>query len=105
MAATKSSGPAAELAQIRDVMDKTTGEGRDYDKACELADAYVAKYPEQFAEIRTLTLDECVQAVTVFRNAGLVDEQWRVETWILHHYEPLQVGGPFQAQVRINTKG
>lgn len=90
-----------ELVAIRDAMSKETGGGRDYDAACKLADAYVAAHPEQFTQLQHLGIDECVQAVEVFREAGLVDDQWRVETWILHHYEPLNVGGGFQAQVRI----
>ena len=46
-------------------------------------------------------IEECVNAVSVFRQAGMAEEQWKVEVWQLHHFEPQQIGGPIQAQVRI----
>lgn len=52
-----------------------------------------------------MTLDQCVQALGVFRRAGMEDEQWKVETWLLHRYEPQNIGGPIQAKVRISTSG
>lgn len=90
-----------DLAAVKDAMDKSTGDGRDYDKACKLADAYVAKHPEQFGQFRDLSIEDCVRAVDVFRDANMVEDQWRVEAWILHSWEPLNVGGGFQAQARL----
>lgn len=90
-----------ELQKIYDAWDKESGDGRDETKARQLADAYVDKHPELFASLREKTIHECVKAVEVFRDAGMVDEQWRVEAWILHHFNPQDIGGPASATVRI----
>lgn len=89
------------LDAIRDAWDKDTGKGRDAAKARELADAYVAAHPDQFTELATMSLEQCVQAVDVFRAAGMADSQWRAEAWLLHHFEPQTIGGPVDAKVRI----
>lgn len=89
------------LDAIREAWDKNTGEGRDENATRALADQYVAAHPDQFTELQGLTLAQLVQAVQVFRDAGLPDSQWRVETWLLHHYEPQSIGGPVDARVRV----
>jgi hypothetical protein len=48
-----------------------------------------------------MSLEECVNAVSVFRQAGMAEEQWRVETWLLHRFEPQNIGGPVKAKVRV----
>lgn len=93
-----------ELQAIRDAMDKKTGDGRDADKARELADQYVADHPDQFEQMADLTLKQCVQAVATFRNANMVDDQWRAEAWILHRFEKQHIGGAASPQVRIPSK-
>jgi hypothetical protein len=90
-----------ELDAIRDAWDKSTGDGRDEDAARNLADQYVAANPGEFAELAKLSLEECVQAVEVFRNANMADSQWRVETWLLHKFEPQNIGGAAAPTVRI----
>lgn len=89
------------LEAIRDAWDKTTGDGRDEDGARKLADAYVAAQPDEFTELAGMTLEQCVQAVEVFRNAQMADSQWRVETWLLHHFAPQNIGGAAAPTVRI----
>jgi len=89
------------LEQVRDAMDPGTGGGMDADAARSLADQYVGAHPELFAELATKSIDECVRAVDVFRSAGMLDEQWRVEVWLLHHFEPQNIGGVSDAKVRI----
>lgn len=91
----------AELEAIKDAWAKDTGGGRDEEGTRALCDAYVQAHPEQFAALEAMTLEQCVKAVEVFRDAGMEEEQWKVETWLLHHYEPQSIGGPIQAVVRI----
>ena len=91
-----------ELEAIREAMDKTSG--RDRDKAVALADKYVAAHPEEFAELQDMPLEACVQAVEVFRAAGMTESEQRVETFLLHKYEPQQVGGLAKPQVRTPGK-
>lgn len=82
----------AELAAIRDALGSETGEGMDVDLARSLANDYVAAHPGEFTEIATKTLEECVAAVDVFREAGMPNEQWRIETWVLHRWKPQNIG-------------
>ena len=91
----------AELEAIKDAWDKNTGNGRDEDGTRAMCDAYVEAHPDQFTALREMTIEECVNAVSVFRQAGMAEEQWKVEVWLLHHFAPQQIGGPMQAQVRI----
>ena len=90
----------AELEAIKDAWDKNTGDGRDEVGTRALCDAYVAAHPEEFTELRNLSIEECVQAVSTFRNANLEESQWRVETWLLAKYEPQNIGGVYQPQLR-----
>lgn len=91
----------SELEAIKDAWDKRTGTGRDEDGTRAMCDAYVAAHPEQFDSLREMSLEQCVNALSVFRQAGMEEEQWRVEAWLLHHFEPQHIGGPMQAVVRI----
>lgn len=92
----------AELESIRDAMDKDREGGRDEDLARSLADAYIAANSAEFVDLAGKTLQECVEAVDVFRNAGWEEMQWCVEAWLLHKFLPQHIGGETQAQVRIN---
>lgn len=89
----------AELAAIRDALDKTTG--RDMAEVVTLADAYIAAHPDQFTSLQTMDRDQCVAAIDTFRAAGMEEDQWRVETWIQHRWLPMNIGGPVAAEVRI----
>ncbi|MEW2478737.1 hypothetical protein AB0876_04025 [Mycobacterium sp. NPDC049093] len=90
-----------ELEAIKDALDKTTGDGRDMDHVRALADAYVAAHPDQFTSLQTMERDQCIAAIDVFRAAGMEEDQWRVEAWIQHRWDPMQIGGPVTAKVRI----
>jgi hypothetical protein len=90
-----------ELRAIRDAWDKDLGGGREEKHTREMCDRYVAAHPEQFEKLRTMTLDELVQSVSVFRAAGWEEEQWLVEVWLLHHFEPQNIGGTVEARVRL----
>lgn len=65
-----------------------------------LADAYVAEHPDEFKELSSLSIEQLVQAVDVFRAAGLTESLWRVETWLFHHFEAQNIGGPAAVVVR-----
>ena len=91
----------AELEAIKDAWDKNTGDGRDDEGTRAMADAYVAAHPEEFAELENNTIEQCVQAVEVFRNANMEESRWRVETWLLHKFAPQQIGGEYQPQLRV----
>lgn len=90
-----------QLDAIRDAWDKETGEGRDEELARSLADALVAAEPDQFEELSSMSLEDCVKAVDIFRRAGMTDSQWKVEAWLLHRFEPQVIGGAAEAKVRI----
>lgn len=90
-----------ELGDIRDAWDRETGGGRDEDVARQRADDYVADNPDEFKELAKLDIEQLVNAVDVFRAAGLENDQWRVEAWLLHHFEPQSIGGTYQATVRV----
>lgn len=107
-------GMNAELEAIKDAWDKNTGNGRD-ENARAMADAYVAAHPELFATLANMTLEECVQSLSAFRQAAMnpaemlalkqlgidpEESQWNVEAWLLHRFEPQNIGGPAQVRVR-----
>lgn len=91
---------ANELEAIVDAMDKTTGDGRDHAKAVQLADEYVAAHPDKFTMLATLSLEACVALVDAFRAAEEWEALFLVEAWLLHKFEPQNIGGPMIATVR-----
>lgn len=93
-------GITREMAAIKDAMDKKTGDGRDHAKAVELADKYVAKHPDDFKEMEGLTIEQCVQEVEHYRNVGREDKEQLFEIWLLHHFEPQNIGGTAEPKVR-----
>lgn len=100
----------AELEAIKDSWDKNTGDGRDDEGTRALADKYVADHPEQFEGLRQLEkqasdadrdpIPDLVNALSVFRNAGMAEEQWRVETYLLHRFPPQNIGGEYRPSIR-----
>lgn len=90
-----------DIEQIRSAMDKETSGGRDEALARQLSDSLVAANPDQFSSLENMTVEQLVQAVDVFRAAGMEQDQWRIEAWLLHHFEPQNIGGPVEATVRV----
>jgi hypothetical protein len=90
-----------ELEAVKDAMDKGTGDGRDHPSAVQLSDAYVASHPELAEELGDWSIEQCVDAVSTLRAAGMLNEQWKVEVWLLHKWPPQNIGGEYHAQVRI----
>lgn len=90
-----------ELQAIRDEMDKEVGNGRDQAKAVELADAYVEAHPDLFSALADMSIGDLVNAVDVFRSAKMEQDQWRIETYLLHKFKPQKIGGAVEAEVRF----
>lgn len=84
-----------ELTALKNAMDDT-----DFDKARKVADAYVKAHPDEFADYADKTLESVVQAVDVFRAAGMENDQYRAEAWHLHAWEPQSIGGNVVPQKR-----
>jgi hypothetical protein len=85
------------LQDIEDAWD--AGEG-EMEKVRALADAYVSDHPDEFKELSAMSVEQLVQAVDVFRQAGLKESLLRVEAWLWHHFEPQNIGGPATVTVR-----
>lgn len=92
----------AEFEVIKDAWDPETGEGRDEERVRQLADSYVGDHPDEFTSYDGLDEKQCVKALEVFREAGLEDDEFRVQVWIWHWFEPQEIGGTYKAKVRIH---
>jgi hypothetical protein len=92
----------ATLQDIQDAWVNDETHTRDEALTRSLADEYVAAHPEEFTELATLSVEELVQAVDVFRAANLTQSQYRVEAWLWHHFEPQTIGGSAQPQIRLS---
>jgi hypothetical protein len=89
-----------DLEAIRDAMDPDIGGGRDADQARTLSDTYITDHPAEFGMLETMTLESCVAAVDLFRDTGDEASRLRVETWLLHRWEPRQIGGNVEPTLR-----
>lgn len=89
-----------ELEAIKDAWDNTDGL-RDEPLARQLADALVEGNPSLFEEIRTKPMEVLCQDIDIFRAAEMEEQVWLIETWLLHRYDPQQIGGNYQPQIRI----
>lgn len=85
-----------ELQDIKDAV-----ESGNVEHARSLADTFVSENPSLFADMQTKNIEELVSAIDVFRAAAMEENQWQVEAWLLHHYEPRNIGGPADATVRV----
>lgn len=109
-----------DLEAIRDAWDKNTGDGRDDSRTRELVDAYVEDNPEKFLALQNVTLEQCVSAIDLFRDdpdnsftpvlkvalfgdsdVDLETCQWLVEVWLLHKWDPQNIGGVAAPTVRV----
>jgi hypothetical protein len=92
----------SELEAIRDAMNPDSGAGQDIDTAHQLADKYVTDHPDVFASLTDMTLEECVKAVEAFRDNNMEDNQHQIETWLLHKWEPQNIGGTANPTLRLH---
>jgi predicted ATPase len=89
------------LEDLRDAWSPDNKEARNEVVARAKADAYVDAFPEQFTGWEEMSVAELVQAVDLFRQSGMENDRWKVEAWLLHRYEPQNIGGIAEPQVRI----
>ena len=92
----------AEFEAIKEAWNSETGDGRDEELVRNLSDVYVAAHPDEFVSYDGLDERACVKALEVFREAGLEDDEFRVQVWIWHYFEPQEIGGTYRAKVRVH---
>lgn len=92
-----------ELEAIRDAIDKNRVGGRDRDLAVSLSDDYVIANPSDFTLVENMEYEQAVALAEVFRDGGQEREHWTIEAWIFHKFEKQNIGGKYQAQVRVGT--
>lgn len=90
--------PAAGIASSGDTGAKKAQNDK---KIVAMADEYVANHPEIYDSFQDVSLEDCIAVLESFRAGGMEDKQWEIEIWILHHWEPQQIGGPVTATVRV----
>lgn len=78
---------------------------QDVDKARQLSVDYVKANPDEFADFRAWgtdkdALEKTVQAVEVFRAAGMRSQWARAEAWHFATWEPQNIGGVAQPVLR-----
>lgn len=93
------------LQDLVDAWDKTSGDGRDENLARTLADEWVDANPEWVAINGDRTVEQFCDAIGVYRDAGNKEEVWKIEAWLLHRYEPQQIGGSTEPQIRVVPEG
>lgn len=117
-----------DLNDLFDAWDKSTGDGRDADRARQICHDYIAAHPEDFAEFDALfdqdlspeeirdsmvyLVDVAREMVPKWREAGmeaearkLEDHKLLVDVWIMSRIDPQNIGGEAHITVRIPTSG
>lgn len=88
-------------AELEAIKEKWEEEPRDYDATVALADQYVADHPDEFSGYEERPIEDLVASLDVFRAANDQDNQWRVQAWLFHRFQPQNIGGTYQPQIRI----
>ena len=88
----------AELQAIKDVWDAVP---RDATLARTMSDDYVTTNPSEFTGFEDKNIEQLCSAIDTFREAGMDEEVQRMEVWLLHRFEPQNIGGTYQPQIRI----
>ena len=88
----------AELQAIKDKWGETP---RDAETCRTMSDTYVAANPGEFTGYEGKSIEDLAKATDVFRDAGMDEEVQRIETWLLHRFRPQNIGGTYQAEIRI----
>ena len=106
--ATRRSSAATELDPFDaflDAVNKRTGDGRDIDKARQIAEAYIAANPEEFKDFIGMTALDCANLASVYNAAAEKVPQARkdgvrLEMWVRAKFETQDIGGEVQAVQR-----
>lgn len=95
----------AELDAIFAAWDKTDGGGRDDALTRSLSTTYVADHPELFATLASFgdDQDRVIKSLEVFRDAGWTEQSRLCQVWLWRTFQPQQVGGVFEAELRLPT--
>jgi hypothetical protein len=88
---------------MRDELEdiKIAVEDGNLELARSLADTFVADNGNLFMDIAAKNVEDLVNSVDILRSAGMENEHWLVEAWLLHRFEPQKIGGPAEATVRV----
>lgn len=76
---------------------------RDAGAVLKLADKYVSAHKADFAGWENLSQELLVRLVEESRDRGDEESEWKAQTWLFHRFEPQNVGGPFEAKVRLTN--
>lgn len=88
---------------------KTAMDSGDWDSARDLATAYVTGHPDEFDDYRRIVaeapdektaLEKVAASCEALLLAGLHDLYYHAEAFQLHRWQPMDVGGSIQPQVR-----
>lgn len=88
-------------AELQAIKDKWAEVPRDAEACQAMSDAYVAANPGEFTGYESKTIQELCRAIDTFREAGMDEEVQRMEVWLLHRFEPQNIGGTYQPQIRV----
>ena len=88
-------------AELQAIKDKGAEVPRDAEACRTMSDAYVAANPTEFEGHEGKSIEDLAKATDVFRDAGMDEEVQRIETWLLHRFRPQNIGGTYQAEIRI----
>lgn len=99
-----------QLEAILAALEANGDEPGDIDKARDLSTKYVKAHPDEFVGYTAwgtgdTAIKLTVNAVETFRAAGDRENWARAEAWHFHTWEPQNIGGMVQPQVRNVIQG
>lgn len=124
--------PDDNLDALFDAWDKTTGDGRDAERARQICDTHVTANPDQFNDLEARLeelkaegkdnteiiadfvemIDGRREAANIFRDSGMEaqarqcdDDKLRIDVWLMHRFDPQNIGGEYHATLRIPNHG
>ncbi len=103
----------ASLKAIKDGWEKRDARGTrsstgkadlaDDDKVRSLADKHVKANAKDYAGWENLSLETLVKTVDEAREVGDEEKLWKVEAYLLHKFEPQNIGGTYEPKLRISN--
>jgi hypothetical protein len=103
----------ASLKAIKDGWEKRDARGQrsstgkadlaEDDKVRGLADKHVKANASEYAGWENLSLEALVKTVDEARAAGDEEKLWKVEAYLLHKFEPQNIGGTYEPKLRVSN--
>lgn len=90
------------LEDIQAAWDNSEG-NRDQALATSLSISLVEDNPEMFADLEGKELPQIVEALEIFRAAGMEEEEWKCQAYLFYKFEPQNIGGTYQPKVRTSN--